>query len=241
MSEEHNTNQKKENTYPVYIRELTPYPAEKEINLIDLTRLLLRHKLLIFSVLLLSIAVAISYIASLKKIYTYTSHIHIGTYVNNSKIALLERPANLLTKINLSYIPRVLKSSNGNFSLSASVVSKSDIIAISASTISDQETPAVNLLNELNQLILQDHNQLYKALLMESTEAQTGEMTASSGVSGLQNTYVLNEPHASGVVYSKNRKLILVGSIIAGLFLGVFAVFFAEFVSRVRQEVKTSP
>lgn len=244
MSSEAPNKDNMENSSPVYIRELPPYTSEDEISLTDLALILVRRKFLFLTILLICIGLAVAYTATLKKNYTYTTHISIGSYLVEGRLVHLDLPENLLTKITYSFIPEVKINPDYNYSMTASIIDKSNIIAIVASSTTDENKLLISALNKVNQLVIKDQDRLYNTLLHASelfsnASSQTlNPALSQTGVPGLQRTYVLTEPQFSGAT-RKSPKLIIFASIFIGLFLGMIAVFLAEFISKVRSELNS--
>ena len=226
---------------PVYIQEARGC-SDDEISLIDLAIVLIKHKFVILVVLFIAVAAGIGFSSTITKSYTYQANINIGSYVIDGEYLPFEPPLSLIAKIEHGYIPTLLEAPEYNFSISASNPKKSEVIKLTASGKKDQGELMAVALNQLSQLIIDDHNQIYNALSASKTQqnlAATPSQESSAGhsITSLQKTSILTKPKPSGFTYSKNRKLILIISLVAGLFLGIFAAFMVEFISRVRAEL----
>lgn len=225
---------------PAFTREAPTYTAHDEISLVDLTLVLLRRKMLIAIVLGLSIIVGIIATTLASNHSSYTTTIKIGTQIIDNEVEPLETPETLLVKINHSFIPQVLNESQKTYSIKASVPRKSDMILLQISTpISDDEI-AVKLLNNLAQKIEQDQNKIYKSIKsnLAANLKPVSIKAFANQTASLQKTYIVSEPVNSGSGSIISTKVIMITSLFAGLLLGVFTAFFAEFWAKVREAQK---
>ena len=226
---------------PAFTKEPPAYIAHDEISLVDITLVLLRRKALIAIVLGLSIIVGILATTLTSNRLSYTTTIKIGTHIIDNKVVPLETPETLLVKINHSFIPQVLNEFPTPVSINASVPKKSEVILLTATAAqdSDDKTPIV-LLNRLAKIIEQDQNKIFASIkdnLTNHLKPVSLEAFATQTAS-LQKTYRVSAPIKSSAASSPSNKVILAISLFAGVFLGVFAAFCAEFWTKVKQAQK---
>ena len=89
---------------------LTYYESSRddEINLLDLWCVLVKRKVLLGVIMLLSVLLGLGYAMIQPQLFTFYTAIDIGSRVEGQKLVYVEPPTSVLDKINSGYIPLVV-------------------------------------------------------------------------------------------------------------------------------------
>ncbi|MCK5044597.1 hypothetical protein KAR26_02620 [Candidatus Parcubacteria bacterium] len=199
------------------------YQEEKEIDLIDYIKIILKRKLLIFVVFLIFIIIAGVATSSLPRPYKIDTSLEIGKITE--KIGLVERrevilenPEQLAQKIK-GDVYGILAREELNISerdypeIEVNNPENTDLIVLKIKSTEVQK--AKNILEEINRLILEEHQQI------------AGKKVEVAGVE-IESTKVIKPPTISEDPTSPKflLNIILAGSL--GIFMGVFLAFSKE-------------
>lgn len=245
---------------PVYIHE-ADYSSDNEVSLVDLATILIKHKMTVIIIFIVTCAIGITMALLTPRIYTFSTTIEIGSQVINGSIQPFESPQALVAKLQYSYIPQILteykQSSPDNtqrYQIKASVPKGSNITLLESRGTSDQENTIKTLLQKVSQKAVQDHKRLFISVDTElkiRLEQATNSLNSADNKSdttpnlvelltlqlaNLRNTREILPPIRSLDPTGGSRKVIVVVSVIAGLFLGIFVAFFAEFWAKIKQK-----
>lgn len=146
------------------------------------------------------------------------------------------------------------------YNISVSIPKGSDILLLQAQGESSDTETLKDLLGRVSQMVITDHQRIHDALRLdmqtqiEGLRLQLAQLGKSPGekiesryvqlqikslqqqLANLQPTRQILQPMLDDNPTGKNRKLIVIGALIIGLFLSVFAAFFAEFLTKVREK-----
>jgi len=146
------------------------------------------------------------------------------------------------------------------YKIQASIPKNSQIIVIESKAAETDADKITDLLGKITVRAIEDHNTIYTKLQrnLQSLKHQTEQKLqalatkpdASSEINALQlsldsynlqltnlrKTREILPPMASAEPTGTSRKLIVVMATLVGVFLGLFAVFLAEFMAKVRQK-----
>ncbi len=86
--------------------------ANDEISLREIVSILKKRKWLVFVPIVICLIIAIISIVSYKKMYAYTQGILPANYYVDGKIQFLESPGDLISRVNMIYIPEFIDSYN---------------------------------------------------------------------------------------------------------------------------------
>lgn len=235
---------------PIYIHE-TCYSPGDEINLLDLALVLVRRKALIGIILIIFIAGGTFYSMSqtdtVTTTYNYETSIFIGSCTANNKTLYLEPPATLLSNIRYIYTPLLLPSLEKKYTVSATLPQNSGVILLKTSSTEANDSNAINLLTAISKKAIAKHDKYYDAIRtslistrarLVSSEEPANLTDIALQLASLKKSSTLDKPHITkveSVKTAKSPKLIITISFFSGLLFAIFAAFFAEFISKVKQ------
>ena len=148
------------------------------------------------------------------------------------------------------------------YKIKASVPKNSDIIVLEVKGTKKQADLMKSLLISTTQQAVLDHSRIFDSVKRnllsqielantkltnlgsgtnnraEKTSLQSSIEGYSSQLANLRNTREILPPMKSLEASGTNRKLIVIIAAFAGLFIAVFAAFFAEFVVKVKEQIK---
>jgi hypothetical protein len=221
---------------------------------VDLMRVIVRQKYVIFVVLLLSVVVYIASLLFLKDVYEVSSMLEIGSisYADGS-IAQIERPSQLLEKINSGNL-HCLGSDDNTCDIRARNPEGTSIVQIEVK--SSKPEILRRAIGSINGLILVNHKEKMnfrkKALedniknleeevsILKYNSARNQQTMSSVSdllieiskrkeqLVGFSPTLVIKEPTVSTSTTNFSWLLSLLISVFAGLFLGVFCALARE-------------
>lgn len=232
---------------PIYVHE-DCYSTDDEINLLDLVLVLVRRKMLIGFILILSTIFGLFYSMTQTDTetttYNYETSILIGHRTVNNHTEYLEPPSTLLSYIKHLYIPLFLSSSESEneYKVTAILPKNSGIIILRTSSTSPDDTNAIELLRSISNRAIADHDKYYESIKtsLNSTGDTENPANIALQLASLKKSFTTAKPRVikvTSVTPGKSPKLILIISIFGGLFIAIFAAFFAEFISKVKQRM----
>lgn len=252
---------------PIYIHDFN-HASDDEISLVNLMAALLRRKLLIVTIVIITLSSGLAFALLTPRTYTSSVIIEVGTQLIDGSIQTFERPAALLAKLQYSYIPQVLsehRQSNpddkGKYKIKSSVPKGSNIILTESNGNEDQTDTLNNLLQVISQKAIQDHTHIFESIkkdlesrleqanikleLLKNRDGDDTEVSNVLGnieslktqVSNLRNTRIVLQPMKSLEPTGTSRKVIVIISLFAGIGIGVFAAFFADFWLKVQGRI----
>ena len=148
--------------------------------------------------------------------------------------------------------------SNNKYSIKVSIPESSDIIVLTVNSTNKQADLMGRLLQNITQKAVLDHNRIFESVKRdlhtrleqmkiklsdlgsgsdnraEKASLQSNVEGLSSQLANLRNTREILPPMKSLEPSGISRKLIVIIATFSGLFIAVFAVFFVEFVAKVR-------
>lgn len=152
------------------------------------------------------------------------------------------------------------KGNEKKYRIQASIPNNSQIVVIESKAAETDADKITGLLGKITARAIEDHNTIYTNLqrnllsLKQQTEQKLqgliNKPDASPEINALQlsldnynlqlanlrKTREILPPMASTEPTGPSRKLIVIMATVAGIFLGIFAVFLAEFLEKVRQK-----
>ena len=148
---------------------LAPLTADDEISLVDLARVIWRHRRGALATFLVIAACGLAAAALLPKKYTYTTTIEIGSRVEDDRAVPIEAPDAALAKLQESYIPqarrRYLEAHPGiekRFAVEARVPKGSQLVVLE-STAPEQDGAAYQHIQEQAvQALVADHARVFE-------------------------------------------------------------------------------
>ncbi len=249
---------------PIYIHE-ADYSKDDEISLVDLVMMLTHRKILIASIFIICVTLGSAKSLITSKTYTYSTSIEIGSQIIGGSIIPFETPQALLAKLQYSYIPQTLSElkqsspeDKTRHYVKSSVPTGSNITLMKTKGTEDKAVILKRLLQQISQKAIQDHSRIFqsvkksletrlnqatlrlKSIKNNDTEIMLTQNTIeslSSQLANLRNTREILPPIRSIEPTGSSLGIIIIISAIAGLFLGIFAAFFTEFLSKVRQKL----
>lgn len=155
---------------PVYIHE-SSFSAENEISLIELTMVLIRHKLLIAYIFIIVVASGVAVAFLLPDKYDFTTSLEIGSQIIEGSIQPFESSNTFLAKLNHSFIPQTLHEyrlshpeDNNNYKVTASVPNASQIILLKLQGTAESSDTIRMLLKNISAKGIQDHQLIYQSV-----------------------------------------------------------------------------
>jgi uncharacterized protein involved in exopolysaccharide biosynthesis len=198
---------------PVYLQEAN-YSSSGEISLISLVAVLLRRKLLIATVFIISISSGVAFALLSPRIYTSSVTIEVGTQIINGSISPFETPGALLAKLQYSYIPQVLAEHRHSspddrekYKINSSVPAGSNITLLEIKGNEDQTDTLHNLLQSISQRAVLDHSLIFGAI---KKDLESRLNMATSKLEILKNSDDSNKTeiaNAQSVIESLNSQL----------------------------------
>jgi hypothetical protein len=148
---------------------LAPLTADDEISLVDLARVIWRHRRGALATFLVIAASSLAAAALLPKKYTYTTTIEIGSRVEDDRAVPIEAPDAALAKLRESYIPRERRryleahpDVRGTFKLAARLPAGSQLLVLEA-TGPERSAAAYKAVQEqVVQALEADHARLFE-------------------------------------------------------------------------------
>ncbi len=160
---------------PLHEQNLPAYYQEDEINLIDLWLVLVKHRTVLMSVVLLCMLVGLLYATLVPRNYQYSTSIEIGTRFIGENLEMIELPQTLLAKIQESYIPLARQEYaakhpefNGVPKIEASVPKGSQIIVLGSKGPENKSDVHKTLQQTIVDMTRKDHSQIVDVLRKEA-------------------------------------------------------------------------
>lgn len=160
---------------PVYIQE-TSYSSEDEINLVDLTIVLLRHKKLIAIIITFILATTVITIFLLPNKYNFRSSLTIGSQLINNTQTPFESTNTVLAKLQYNYIQQAISEyklanpeDKTKYKIYARVPINSLIVVIETNASEDDRNVITELLTNITQRIIQDHKYIFNSVKINLT------------------------------------------------------------------------
>ncbi len=200
---------------------------EKEVDLKDYIRLILKRKWLIFGAFLLGVIIAggLTFYFTLNEIKTYEANIwlEIGKIDKN---ILIESPEQLIEKIQ--------EGIYGEFSYNVIVLNptKTNLIQIKIEAIKPEEAQSV--LEEISGKILAEHKE---RINVKKDFLRDGIIGPLDSFSNIQFTKIVKTPVISEKQTNKRPILNIIIGGLSGLFLGIFLVFLIEWWQAPRRDI----
>lgn len=168
---------------------LAPLAADDEISLVDLARVIWRHRRGAQATFLVIAACGLAAAALLPKKYTYTTTIEIGSRVEDNRAVPIEAPNTVLAKLQESYVPQARRryreahpGIEKRFAVDARVPRDSQLVVL-ASTAPEQDGAAYRHIQEQAvQALVADHARMFEnqrtaaALKKQRAEGQLREL-----------------------------------------------------------------
>lgn len=180
---------------PVYLHEARG-SSDDEISLVDLAAILVRRKILIFSIITIFLAIGTTKALLTAKQYTVSTSIEIGSQIIEGSIQHFEEPQNLLAKLQYSYIPSTLSTyqlsnpdDTNNYIIRSSIPSGSKLILLEMDGTEDETTLLTTLQQNVVQKIIKDHSRIYDAVkqnLITQRDQAKAELAALDANDGIQ-------------------------------------------------------
>lgn len=157
---------------PIYTHDLHASKSD-EINFIDITIMLIKHKLMIAIILVINIIIGVIFTLQKPTIYTYSTSIEIGSQIINGTTTPLESAETLLAKLNYSFIPQVINDQHppatkekkkGSYNIEPVIPKNSMIIVLTAKVKNEQENTIINILNSITKKTIQDHKRIFQSV-----------------------------------------------------------------------------
>lgn len=257
-----------QNLKPVYIHE-TNFCADDEISLLDLTVILVQRKKMILLITTFIIVAGIIAALMMPRLYTYSTSIEIGSQLISDNIKPFESPQTLLAKVQNVFIPQALNKQRQahpkdkeKYQITAGIPVNSEIITLEVKNTEGKSDVMSNLLHEITQLAILDHNHIYNSIKQNITSqlAQaTNELEAlresndkaelvrqqivietyHSQLANLRMTRELLTPIKSLEPTGTSRKSIVSIAVFLGLFIAVAAAFSTELASKIKEKIKS--
>jgi len=225
---------------------------EEEIDLMDYLKVILKRKWLIFEVFLVAVIIAGVFSFISPKVYQVNTVLEIGKIDSE----LLEQPAQLIEKIKgdvyKSFIQEKLNVSEEKYP-QIKAENPKDTSLIKIEIESERPELAKNILTEINNLILKEHQEQFekrkskieenikeiqnKLALLEKEKSSSGEgisqlqialLNLKEKLDNMESTKVVNPPTISPNPIRPKPVLNIVIAGILGIFIGTFLAFFQE-------------
>ena len=175
------------------------YNHHDEISLVDLWLTLLKHKKVFFSVAITIILLAIAFILSTPKTYTYKTDISIGT---QSQSQLIQSPEAIAANLDNAIIPMVLglqhqKSPENKLNVTASIPKKTDSVLLTSKGTKQQRDAIVELHQQLISILAESHRKKIQSTLdslndeLHSSEVLLATLETQSKIQNIQNEQVM--------------------------------------------------
>lgn len=170
------------------------YNREDDVRFVDLWIVLVKRKLVIALILVLSISLGGGVIFLLPEKYKYITALEIGKNMTNGEVQVIEKPETLLVKVGETYIPKVQHQfanetgSGKYYAIKALSPTGSQVILLESKGKSDEEEIYAKLHEEILSLVIEDHaillNKFRSAL--EKKRSELLNKIDSSGINLLQ-------------------------------------------------------
>lgn len=243
----------------------SPEPTHSDIRLVDAAVILVRHWVAFFLGLLLVLVVGVFYAVTADDKYEFISLYQLA---EQSSGEWIQQPASLLARVENRILPQYESSFQQDkghlmpFSVSVSSPEKAGILSI-VTIAEDSKSDLIesahrhvlsDLEDEQNRLLDAARSSLKKeiadieAVLEEvrggdSSASYAGELyrrraQLTSDLNSMEPGEVINAAQRSLRPVGPNRKLVVVGSVVGGIFFGIVLAFLSDFVSRVRSALR---
>ncbi|HHS83788.1 MAG TPA: hypothetical protein ENK38_02545 [Gammaproteobacteria bacterium] len=154
-------------------RSTRPY-CDDEISLLDLLRVLVRQKKIIYFIFLFFLIVGVGYALSKPKIYRYTTTIEIGSIMEDGKTVLIDQPGTVQAKINEAYIPYVLEQhananqgSDWSYEIEARIPRGSEVIVLESRAPENEGESLIELQRKIVEYVKRDHKRVFDIMKKE--------------------------------------------------------------------------
>jgi len=148
---------------------------EDEISLIDLWLVLMKHRTLIVTVIVLSVLAGTMFAVLTPAKYQYSTSIELGTRLSGEKVVVIESPETLLAKIQESYIPQVRQQYLSEHSvvgrvpkIEARIPKGSQIIVLSSEGPESGRAVHKAIQQSVMNMVETDHNRITDVLRKET-------------------------------------------------------------------------
>ncbi len=145
--------------------------CDTEISVIDILRILVRHKQIVFTVFLISLVIGIAYALVTSKQYRYTTTIEIGTVMEDGKTMLIDRPGTLLAKINVAYIPYVLEQfaheKEEHYKITARIPPGSEVVVLESEAPESDGDILIQLQERVVDYVRRNHQRVFDIMKKE--------------------------------------------------------------------------
>ena len=147
---------------------------DDEIRLLDLARILVRQKKIIYVTFLVCLILGAIYAVLTPKNYRYSTTIEIGSVMEDGKTTLIDLPGTLLAKINEAYIPYVIeqftnknKKDESIYEIRARIPQGSEVIVLESNASEDKEKILMDLHWEVVDLVKRNHKRVFDIIKKE--------------------------------------------------------------------------
>lgn len=148
---------------------LAPLAADDEISLVDLARVIWRHRRGALATFVVIAASGLAAAALLPKKYTYTTTVEVGSRVKDDRIVPIEAPDAALAKLRESYIPRERRryleahpDARGTFKLAARLPAGSQLLVLEAAGPERSAAAYKAVQEQVVQALEADHARLFQ-------------------------------------------------------------------------------
>ena len=148
---------------------LAPLAADDEISLVDLARVIWRHRRGALATFVVIAASGLAAAALLPKKYTYTTTVEVGSRVEDDRIVPIEAPDAALAKLRESYIPRERRryleahpDARGTFKLAARLPAGSQLLVLEATGPERSAAAYKTVQEQVVQALEADHARLFQ-------------------------------------------------------------------------------
>ena len=155
---------------PIYIHEAS-YSTNNEVSLVYLAMVLVRHRILIAAIVIITIAAGATSALLKPRTYTVNTTIEIGSQLLGNNAENFESPQSVLAKLEYSYIPQTLnayRATNPNdatvYQIIASTPAGSALIVLEMNGTKNQNDLMNTLSMRTATTIIQDHNKFYNII-----------------------------------------------------------------------------
>jgi capsular polysaccharide biosynthesis protein len=236
---------------------------EEEIDLMDYVKVIIKRKGLILTLFLAAVIVAGVFSFISPRVYQVNTVLEIGKIDSE----LLEQPAQLIEKIKgdvyKSFIQEKLNVSEEKYPQIKSENPK-DTSLIKIEIESERPELAKNILTEINNLILKEHQEQFekrkskieesikeiqnKLALLEKEKSSSGEgisqlqialLNLKEKLDNMESTKIINPPTISPNPIRPKPVLNIVIAGILGIFIGIFLAFFQEWWEKNKLKLKS--
>jgi len=174
------------------ITEQQQWYEEDSINLVDLWLELVRHRVIIFTSVVLALIAGLLLAFLLPQKYNYTSTIEIGSTLTQAASGttsqLIDPPETVLAKVQESYIPlaqqqfrKTHPDNNAFYKIDARTPKGSQLVVLEAKGTEADSTSYLQQLQAVTKYLLQDHQRVMNVYQAKLNTQHPGHTTKTAG------------------------------------------------------------